>query len=552
MVDTTATANTTTTTTTYNSAERSYDFYVGIAGTVWVGSFCVLWLKRLYRCSKQRQQSLDYRRLTLDIEDEDPSGLVSSRYKFDQIDANSSIGTSPNINHLDESQWYTWTVTEVMEWLLEHGLPPQHHCIIRHGLVDPPENETFQDPCATPSATTTTTLSSTDSYFHTTVVPRLVWEGVDGRVLEGLDHDALRHMEVPYGLAAPLLEQIRTRLIHRYPRREDHRSNNSSDQGRGWTLEDPYDSNEPNNHDRQNQKVQQQPLFGPSDTHHTYHSKSSREPYLDKNEMEQMRAAMQERYGLELPELASPAPPTPSLSNRNTNDDKNQSDIFQRTHKEHNSSLDSTNKESSRDGVASSSTGTESDVVPSPSLLALMPPHIRDIVQEKPHLWQQLQRIQQQSRQQINTATNAATTTAMEETTNGTNHHDEPALSENASRDSSTAMIPPEILQNLPPRVKEVALRNPDVFLQMLQSKQQQLTLPKHQQPGQGVSDEGENNRQSKHRWKQNSLNVIAEDAANDELDGEEEHDELVQLLPKQSNTGIGTNQDLLRQRPGF
>ena len=478
--------------------------YFGIVGAVWVGSCCGLWLKRLYDYyykTRQPDSTLEhgYRDLeqSLPGHSSDPSPFTSTIHH-----SGANGNTHDASAWLDESKWHTWTVSEVREWLLEHGAP-------KHNISTTAAFSRY--------GTTYDTHSSVswETSFHESVVPRLAWEGVDGVALEFLDLDALRHMDVPYGVAAPLLQQIKVRLVQRYPRRHEA-SNNNYDNDRGWTLEDPC--HEHASHSRQSQQQQDynsSSLFGSSNKNY-----SISEPPLEEDQLEQMRTVVQQRFGFELPELAS-ADPSQAPVNSNRNDIGESFQI--KTIVQHTPKMSVI--ETASDDMESVD-NTEGDSAPPTSMLALMPPHIREIVQEKPHLWQQVQSIQQQSRQPAN-GTNAATA---EESINETIpvHPHVPT--------PPPLKIAPELLENLPPRVKEVALRNPEVFLQLLQSKQQKQQQGRAGQEGSMV--------QSKDSFNDNSLAGIAEE----EL--EEENDELVQLLPKHSNSN--DNQGLLRQRPGF
>ena len=85
---------------------------------------------------------------------------------------------------------------------------------------------------------------------------------------------------------------------------------------------------------------------------------------MEEHEMEQLRAAMQNRYGLELPELASQAPPTESGPNQNTKDENIQSESMKRQQNWEIPTLNSTNKEDSRDTLKFDSTGAENDGFP--------------------------------------------------------------------------------------------------------------------------------------------------------------------------------------------
>ena len=443
--------------------------YLTIAGAVWVVTCCGTWLKRLYQTRRQHQQQQQEQWQTYDHGFPSEAPINTANHHQDD-------------DPLNEAKWHTWTVPQVMEWL----------------------SDSF------PEQTTIAASFSEDEEFHTTVVPRLAWEGVDGRALEFLDRDALRHMDVPYGVAAPLLDHIQARLIQRYPRpcRASHPNSrvvrNDSSANDGWTL-DPPDSHRSS-------------LFEQPDGTST--GPASRGLYMEEEELEQIRTSMKQRYGFELPELAS------NIAAPRSSED---------------SGLLLHNQQRSRDATGlgddeSATQTTEAEI--DPTALAMMPPHIRAIVAQKPQLWQQVQTLQMEQPNE----------TTMEQTIN---EPAVPATAQHPAREwdqaseppmstppSATAKIAPELLQNLPPRVKEVALRNPEVFLKMLQS----TTTKQQQQKQQG---HGQESAMAQSTTSFNpSLGGIDEDLE------EENNEELMQLLPKQSN---GSNQNgRLRQRPGF
>jgi hypothetical protein len=379
-----------------------------------------------------------------------------------------STTASPSVLE-EEHRWYSWTVAEVVQWLSE-----------------------------TPSS-----LSDHESLNQ--ILPRLAWERVDGSTLEHLDQEALRNMGIRYGPACQLLEQIQNRLIRRYPRRSQQNKviNNNSHEQPQQEL-DSFLSHYDQEYQlpfSQRQQAQQQNLK----------SWRHNELSMDAEEVDGLREKMTQRWGLqagELPAKLNEAKPELESNTLHTSDAK----------------LPPADLSNQVEGV---DIGTLSD----DQLLETMPPHIRDIIERKPHLWQQVkaihreQQMDDQAEQDQEQHRNKQSTPAIrsQKLQAQTQYQPQPvSLVEPPVQNTAAIELPlavaPEVLQALPPHIREVATRNPELFLQMLNSNQQQ-----------------------QQQQQSSAMASIPEESFDDK------EDEFTQLIPKSH-----INSSKLRQRPGF
>jgi len=415
--------------TTSTSTVTTWTYY--IIGVVWVVGL-VIWMYGEVRSKQQQQQQQSYYYIpttttafdhTYPLE---PQLLFSpttttNNYNYNYNYRNAHNANAAAIAHLDESMWPTWTVQQFMEWLIVSM------------------DTTSSSNSSSSSSTTTFPSSSNNNNNNGTggvdvnVVWLLAWQGIDGRSIEYLDRNALRDMGIPYGVAAPLLEHIQTRLIQRYPKMVDRQSGHQYDDAARTMMnvhdschvEDDDDDSRENN---QQWRQQHYPLQN-ADSSRLFNN------FLDENELEQIRNSMKERYGFELPDLADPFTAAARGNSR-----QNETGVDNKPPTLNPNLVTDEQSEGSFVPVSSSQT---------------MPPHIRSIVEEKPELWQQIQTTQMPP---------------MSPSAVAPQHS--PEMS-STSHDTAPPKIAPEILQNLPPRVKEVALRNPAVFLKMLDSQKE-------------------------------------------------------------------------------
>lgn len=450
----------------HSNADRNLEGYLELAGIVWFVICLVTRLKRFHRQTRQSQQQQQQQWPT----------------SYGQV-VDVAIGDDDHhrLYHLDEAKWHTWTVPQVTQWLAHNMEFNTLRCDNSSNLLD------------------------------TAILPRLAWEGVDGPALQFLDRDALRHMDVPYGIAAPLLDRVQNRLVQRYPivrqrRRRGHQhagdanDDYQDDTELGWTLED-----QGSYFDRptaaSSSMSARESKTGASNSSDAYN--------IGEDELAQIRASMKERYGFELPDLASPVgatvaatPTTPYRDEDEIVQHKNQSAFSSRNASEayNHQRAPSHTTDTNDDDY------TVANAAVDPLALESMPPHVRQIVQQNPQMWQQVQATQMATPSKEANASNSAV---------------RPMLT--TAPIMSTTKITPELLQSLPPGVKEVALRNPGVFLKMLQSKTNQQ---QQQQQQQDVDEQAL--RPATTRFNHTNLARVAEE-------GDDNH-ELVQLLPKKKS----------------
>ncbi|CAB9528616.1 expressed unknown protein [Seminavis robusta] len=263
------------------------------------------------------------------------------------------------------------------------------------------------------------------------LLAQLAWHGIDGAALERLNTDALvRHMDIPYGMASRVMEHIETRLTKRYPRRSTRRQQ----------PQPAFSSGE--------QWVHQ--ALGQHETTRRVDVEKPSYSIMADEEMQQVRDTMMQRFGFQLPELphkTDKAQPFASVGN------------------------------SSHAEPPTTDTADEPDAATTleQSLLASMPPHIKDIIRQKPHLLEQVQKVQANENlsQQPTTTTQDAKPSAQAtaQTKRKPIASNEPMQTTGPTPDSES--IPDQVLQQLPPQIRAVALRNPTLFNQMFQATQQ-------------------------------------------------------------------------------
>ena len=387
---------------------------------------------------------------------------------------------------LDESKWYHWTVSEVMQWLQAELIGSHSNAL----------------------------LANEDAADLSWMLSRLAWEGVHGATLEYLDRETLRQMDIPYGTACAILDRIQTRLIHRYPRNISTASAascapqqelpmlSSSQQGDEElaTFLSEYDREYQLSPTERLKRLKQQ---------RQQQTWSHQDPSLNEQEMNHVREQIVPQWKL----------PAPNDIARKEGNSYQVRDNQRATH-----------ENEVNDGGLSEDVRapTDPDVkaqMLDESLLQAMPPNIRDFVQRKPHLWQQVTAMNenlqndahdgrltneiQKREEHHNTESRTEAATAEMES-----HQPQEILS---SKPANSTSMPPDFHQSLPPHIREIAQRNPQLFRQLLTAKQKQ----------ESSSTVHGNSR----------IFTVPEETFEDE-----ETDETKELLPKSG----------LRQRPGF
>lgn len=502
----------------HNGGVKDIYWYVSMAGAIFVLSFILPWAVKLKTttCScipaRQSQQHYQYHH---QMQQQDPS--ISS--------STATVTSESNVqNHLDEANWHLWTVPQVLEWMSCTYLQSIRRQVSSSSSAFVTMNTHSASLAAAESENED---EEGDDVFYTLVLPRMAFERIDGAALEYLNLEALRHMDVPYGTAAPLLAQIESRLTQRYPKR---RPDNA--------LSDRYSASSNHSH---NDGLPTTSYFADNEFGTTVNggSRHHREPYMTEDELEQMRETMKNRYGLELPEL-SPSNGSLTHSSNTRGFDSNNNLEPKDPHQFLLAMPGPINKapEEQSGEILSLDNGYTDRCNDADPKLQTMPPEIRDIVNRKPHLWQKVQ--QMQANETHNPSAAEVFERQQQQQDEETESQMQPLLGSSrlgvasgqlgqlVPQSATSTSIGPDMLQNLPPKIKEVALRNPELFRQMLIAKEMQQT----------------------NRLHHGELAPINEDSSADsgvdkQTNGNEE---MIELLPRKS---YGGNRNL-RQRPGL
>ena len=373
----------------------------------------------------------------------DHNGGIMSRLCGSHI--NTTI--DPNNSSLDESQWYTWTRIQTIQWFTQqltmtnndindnsnsnnnnniYGGGLQRDGLIKTNLVDPAELEEEQD----------------------RIVAILTPHRITGNVLDMLDVSQLVALGVPYGIAAHLSNSI-AHLIEKYPTPLLHSVNKTRQQRKIGSRNDHqhlegivYDDENPNSsylldlhddeynslgrsrqqvmkkirgggsHDEEIQMQQQQQRHPVSSQHEMDIDHQDQHQYQQHHESitpeeggmtdelhQQLNDVMKERFGLELPKLkaADFYAATQLLSGKESNRMSSHplatnitpnTDARGNAHGNGNGHIN-TNQPRSDSSIGGGGGGGSSPNILD-NMLDGMPPHLREIAKRRPDLMEKI------------------------------------------------------------------------------------------------------------------------------------------------------------------
>ena len=310
---------------------------------------------------------------------------------------------------IDEHNWYEWSPEQFMKWI-----------------------SNMEDKSSlSPSQNYNNSMS-----IGNDISRKLASECLHGACLEHLTLTDLRSFGLSYGDAFWLKEEIRT-LIHKYDGGPYRRNQERYRQ---------YQQND-NHLDEINHELN---LGQPASRSHMTSSKIDEDIEFNPEIISKAQNIMSERFGLSLPEAKS-------MANGNENHEGENDDEHQLQHepKEQQSSHAQSNYP-----INPSVHSTKGESLIPPDVLNSIPPNIQDIVRRRPDLVRQLMKSNNADFMERKPTAVVEKDTSSDRT-----------IVEVKPTNDAPGGVPSALLSSMPPNIREIAQRRPDLIRQLMASK---------------------------------------------------------------------------------